>query len=1034
MKRSLRWMSSLRWVLLVVPVVMAVVLMPASVVANLPDDGVPPIRLNISTMFPARDTPPSDTSLAAAPQRWVGERGQYIVQFEGPVLASWRAALVAAGVTVRDYIPDYAYTVEMTAATAADVSRWAEVIWVGAYAPAYCVAPHLTERAEGLVRVEAKTEEARIALRDLVMRHSGQVVGGEGTTLVARVDAETLAALSRAAETVWIDRFAVPQLHNDVAAGEIGADMAWLRGFDGLGQTVNVADTGLDTGEDYPQVIGDIHRDIDGRVVHIHSWPISELYHGLLLNPLDNDGASDEWSGHGTHVAGSVAGNGSQSGEKYRGMAYHANLTFQALEQYGEFNAAGRAEGYGDGYYLLGIPSDLASLYGEAYRWGSRIHTNSWGLDASSAGQYDILAQQTDRYVWEHRDMAIVFSVGNEARDDDEDGHSDSGSIVAPATAKNIIAVGATENRRPSLVAQWPYQTYEQFFGIAFSAAPIANDGMADAGIDGMFAGSGRGPIGDGRLAPHVVAPGAWIASLRSSVALEPGWAAYPNIYPHYCYLGGTSMSAPIVAGSVALVRQAYQSQGHTPSAALLKATLIQTATDIPGQYAGAFNEAGAIPNHDEGWGAIDVEGAVLPGRHFVDETRALDTGGVANEVYVAGAASAAHPAKFTLVWTDYPAAPEAGVDLVNDLDLVVTAPDGQVYRGNVFVGGVSQTGGTADRVNNVECVYLPVGAAGTYAVAVIGHNVPQGPQNYALLVDVSPLLPQQRRLALPLVVKSFHVAPTPTATQTAPLTIVAPTGTITATATVTPDVTPTPTWAPAEFRDDFETPDGAWWVESSTEYIIEYLAGEYRIAVYPDRYRVGSLPAVHGADDMLLEVDGRVANDTNQAYGLLFNHRNLAGGGTAYHTFVVAPSGYYGIATVSNGEEAPVIEWTASDAIRLDRATNRLSMRRVGQQVVLGVNGQDLTTLSGPEYAMGIDFGLVVLRYEAPYADVRFDNLRMVPGTMGWARDRLAPRVEVSAVAKDAVRSLMGAAPRRPRAARTPAAPASPGIGRSKR
>ena len=53
-----------------------------------------------------------------------------------------------------------------------------------------------------------------------------------------------------------------------------------------------------------------------------------------------------------------------------------------------------------------------------------------------------------------------------------------------------------------------------------------------------------------------------------------------------------------------------------------------------------------------------------------------------------------------------------------------------------MFAGGWSQTGGAADRVNNLENAYLASAAAGTWTVAVQGYNVPSGPQPFSLVVD----------------------------------------------------------------------------------------------------------------------------------------------------------------------------------------------------------------------------------------------------------------------------------------------------------
>ena len=97
---------------------------------------------------------------------------------------------------------------------------------------------------------------------------------------------------------------------------------------------------------------------------------------------------------------------------------------------------------------------------------------------------------------------------------------------------------------------------------------------------------------------------------------------------------------------------------------------------------------------------------------------------------------------KVTIVWTDYPSTAAAGVNLVNNLDLVVTSPGGATtYLGNVFdttpgTGGWSLTGGSPDTLNNVENVYVESASAGTWTVAVIGFNAPQGPQPFAVVIE----------------------------------------------------------------------------------------------------------------------------------------------------------------------------------------------------------------------------------------------------------------------------------------------------------
>lgn len=93
-------------------------------------------------------------------------------------------------------------------------------------------------------------------------------------------------------------------------------------------------------------------------------------------------------------------------------------------------------------------------------------------------------------------------------------------------------------------------------------------------------------------------------------------------------------------------------------------------------------------------------------------------------------------PLHITLAWTDYPGTVPAGRALVNDLDLEVIAPDGAHYYGNagVYASGHScLRDGKWDACNNVEGVIIPGAVNGAYTVIVHAHNVPNGPQPFAL-------------------------------------------------------------------------------------------------------------------------------------------------------------------------------------------------------------------------------------------------------------------------------------------------------------
>ncbi|MCC7576245.1 MAG: PGF-pre-PGF domain-containing protein, partial [Methanomethylovorans sp.] len=187
-------------------------------------------------------------------------------------------------------------------------------------------------------------------------------------------------------------------------------------------------------------------------------------------------------------------------------------------------------------------------------------------------------------------------------------------------------------------------------------------------------------------------------------------------------YMGGTSMATPIVAGSVALIRQNYvENLNITPSAALLKATVINGASDLqPGQYG---NDVTAQPDHNQGWGLVNLKDSLYPDSvsiYFADNIE-LQTGDAAEKNYYVNDSS--RPFKTTLVWTDYYGTVFARKELVNDLELRIVLPDGTENIVN-------------DNINNVEQILLQEPEVGWYTVKVIGRSIPMGPQPCALVVS----------------------------------------------------------------------------------------------------------------------------------------------------------------------------------------------------------------------------------------------------------------------------------------------------------
>ncbi len=693
-----------------------------------------PIRLLVGTFVPVKGE-----TLTISPELAVGRDAQdgpgyHIVQFQGPIYEEWKAAVISLGGTVLDYIPDFAFVVYMDEATRARVEKLAEVVWIGPYEPAYKLSPDLAD-ADGLLDLNVQTFptepvdavlEQLVQLGAQVQSRSQQSIGG---LMRLTIDASHLDALARVPAVRWIEPFYERVLFNDVARSStiMDAETVWSDlGLYGAGQVVAVSDTGLDTGS-----LSTLAQDFLGSPTGCTGTGRIKATFALGRTNNWSDSCGTSSGGHGTHVTGSVLGNGCRSGStgmpsyggSYAGLAPQAGLVFQSVMD----SSCG----------LGGLPTDLNDLFAQAQTAGAHIHTNSWG--AAVSGQYTTDSQNTDEYMWNHKEYTILFAAGNEGIDSNSDGFIDSDSMSAPGTAKNCITVGGSENYRLTggLNPGGPCSTWGTCWS-DYPVDPINSDRISD-NEDGMMAFSSRGPTDGGRLKPDVVAPGSNILSTKSQAAtgVGSGWGAGPSQY--YQYMGGTSMSTPLTAGAVALIRDWYTDiEGVTPSSALIKATLINSAVNIhPGQYSSPLEQQPQLPNSIQGWGRVNVANATDGSHayHDIADGSGLQTGGSHTYNYEV---CTAPTLKVTLVWTDYPGTTVSGGALVNNLNLTVTAPDSTVYRGNVFTNGWSTSGGSADSVNNVESIYLQSPAAGEWTITVSGYNVPQGTRpGYALVVDM---------------------------------------------------------------------------------------------------------------------------------------------------------------------------------------------------------------------------------------------------------------------------------------------------------
>lgn len=661
----------------------------------------------------------------------LGDEPHTVLRFIGPMAVSWREKMRRADVQILAWAPPFGALARLPAGLGDDTLRCTMPFICGAqpYREADCSrdlsAPSdLHRRAAGLpdklfdlvcfsredrVRVEGVLQGAGIAVlahssSKLRIKFEGDPAWLRDQVGVKLVDA---ARAARIVQAIWTSDIGFPNLETST-------------GCRGRGQVIAVADTGLDIGDPLQ-----IHEDFAGRVRHVASWPMNDSWSGFVKYPGNDDGPADRNTGHGTHVAGLALGDGRLSDGRYTGVAPAAELVFQSIEQFTEIKSAYRSQ-IPNGYYLSGRPLDLRQLFLQAREFGARIHVNAWGDPAR--GAYTDDCYESDIFLHEHPDAVVLFAAGNDGADRDGNGVLDIGSLYAPASAKNVIAVGATEGGQAGVGLRGDWSTFDRD-GRRFSEPGERQDPISgEPERIALF--SSTGPTADGRIKPDLCAPGTNLVAPRSRAISSQGWGLASPM-PHYMYLGGSSMATGVVGGSVAVLREAWAARlaGRAPSGAAIKALLIAGCQPVRHR-----RDELSEPHHVAGFGRIWLEACLPEVRGQViqlyDEVEpGLLTGerrGYRCHLSVPGEIRA------VLCWYDAP-----GEVLVNDLDLCLTNAQGQRIWGNHPLGEA----GIPDRYNTVEVIRAASLPAGDYALEVTAYNVPASPQPYALVV----ILPAQQ-------------------------------------------------------------------------------------------------------------------------------------------------------------------------------------------------------------------------------------------------------------------------------------------------
>ncbi len=372
----------------------------------------------------------------------------------------------------------------------------------------------------------------------------------------------------------------------------------------------------------------------------------------------DTTGVWNDENGHGTHVLGTIAGTGTADSH-YRGVATGVGSS-TGIRAAKVFNS--------NGAFLFGtwVTDAMDWMDDETDCSGSSlrpmvINFSGSTNDHSSLTGTDTLSRKLDSKTWTYKQVYVV-SAGNEG--------SGAETILAPGVAKNTLTVGN--------VLDYSYGT-----------------------VGDISSSSSRGPTGDGRMKPNVVAPGTVVTSAKAGTTNQ------------YTNMSGTSMAAPHVTGLVATLMEHYSWLQWKP--ALLRSYIMATSIlhDDDTTPSASIYGLGRVSSYISHWARSNTNGW----------SAYTTSGGVTNSSYVhrdITVPSGTDRLVVVMTWDEDAASAGASKAVSYDLDLYID-------RGADCTGTLGRCGeySSTSSVDNVEYVIIDNPPAGTYRLKAAPYNAP---------------------------------------------------------------------------------------------------------------------------------------------------------------------------------------------------------------------------------------------------------------------------------------------------------------------